>query len=117
MNVREMYWLAGLLEGDGSFVINKKTNCPAISLGMNDKDIVEKAARLLGNVPVYSDILPGGSTRYRFRLNGKPAIQAMVALRPLMGKRRQKRMLEIIKLAEGRPMAIPKIIDFPELKK
>ena len=43
----DIAWLAGLLEGEGSFIVRPK-NTPYISLKMNDKDIVERAANLMG---------------------------------------------------------------------
>ena len=48
-------WLSGLLEGEGYFQITKpKPNHPTqvlIRLAMTDKDVVEKASKLL-NVPI-----------------------------------------------------------------
>jgi hypothetical protein len=46
----ELYWLAGLLEGEGSFVKGppSRPNCPIVQLAMTDGDVVERAARLLG---------------------------------------------------------------------
>ncbi len=117
MNINEMYWLAGLLEGEGCFSINNSTqNCPQILLGMNDRDIVERAAKLLGDVKIGETITPPGHIRYRISLGGKDAISAMIALRPLMGERRQKRILEVLHIAEGRPRAVPRNINFPKLQ-
>ncbi len=50
MKVADVAWLAGLLEGEGSFVVRPK-NTPYISLKMNDKDVVEKAGAMM-NVSV-----------------------------------------------------------------
>ena len=52
----ESAWLAGLLEGEGYFQITKpRHHHPTqvvIRLSMTDKDVVEKAAKLLNNIPI-----------------------------------------------------------------
>uniref|UniRef100_A0A6H1ZAX7 Putative homing endonuclease n=1 Tax=viral metagenome TaxID=1070528 RepID=A0A6H1ZAX7_9ZZZZ len=115
MNINEMYWLAGLLEGEGCFTIGN-TQSPMISLGMNDKDIIEHAANLLGNLNIEEKTTSSGHTRYRISLNGKDAVSAMIALKPLMGERRQQRILEVLHITEGRPRSVPRNIIFPELE-
>jgi hypothetical protein len=43
----DIAWLAGLLEGEGSFMRGKRKDAPGISLAMTDRDVVERAAKLL----------------------------------------------------------------------
>ena len=49
MKETDLTWLAGLLEGEGSFLKAPPSdpNCPRISLEMTDKDVVERAALLM----------------------------------------------------------------------
>ena len=50
LNKEDKYWLAGLLEGEGSFCRGSPSNprAPRIAVEMIDKDIVKKVARLFG---------------------------------------------------------------------
>ena len=76
MRAEDLAWLAGLLEGEGSFLKAPPSspNCPRISLEMTDKDVVERAASLM---------------------NGKVATRAvelMRVLHPEMGSRRRSQI-------------------------
>lgn len=92
-NELDLYWLAGLLEGEGSFVAGPPSspNCPRIQLPMTDRDVVEHAARLLDRPVWRSD--RGQEFGYKpvflTALKGAAAVQLMKALRPAMGQRRQ----------------------------
>ncbi len=46
MSLKDLAWLGGLLEGEGCFMIPKGS--PRIALAMSDKDVVQRAARLMG---------------------------------------------------------------------
>lgn len=88
----DLYWLAGLLEGEGSFTAGppSKPNCPRITLAMIDIDIVKRAAALLGAPSVrmrhYSN---NWHTIYECASSGARAVAIMRQLQPLMGSRRQ----------------------------
>lgn len=45
MELKDLYWLAGLLEGEGCFTYSGST--PMVQLQMTDKDVVERASLLL----------------------------------------------------------------------
>jgi hypothetical protein len=55
MNQNDIYWLAGLLEGEGSFMKGAPSNkrLPIISMQTTDGDIAEKVGKMF-NVKVYS---------------------------------------------------------------
>ncbi len=46
----DLHWLAGLLEGEGSFLAGppSQPRTPALVVHMTDRDVVERVARLLG---------------------------------------------------------------------
>jgi hypothetical protein len=50
----EIFWLAGLLEAEGSFVAAPPSDPkrPRISLAMTDADIVERVSRLFGGTAI-----------------------------------------------------------------
>ena len=48
MIARDLYWLAGLLEGEGSFMRGppSRPNMPAIAIQMTDEDVIQRVAQL-----------------------------------------------------------------------
>ena len=52
MDSKDLYWLAGLLEGEGCFSSHRKSGYPSIVLQSSDKDIVKRAALLCGGRPI-----------------------------------------------------------------
>jgi hypothetical protein len=101
----QLYWLAGLLEGEGSFVAGPPSSprVPRIQLPMTDRDIVERAARLFDRPVWRSD--RGAELGYKpcflTALKGAAAVHLMVVLKPVMGARRRAQ----IERALARPHA------------
>jgi hypothetical protein len=89
----ELHWLAGILEGEGSFLAGPPSapNKPRIALQMCDEDVVARVAALFGikyqtsNRGVYKTI-------YVLTFKGFRAVTLMQQLRPLMGRRRQQQI-------------------------
>lgn len=60
MDRKDLYWLAGLLEGESSFQkpMHSEPKYPRLKLSMNDYDIVEKVATFLEeNISIHGNIL------------------------------------------------------------
>jgi hypothetical protein len=105
-DIKQIYWLAGILEGEGCFYLaklsskykNMKGFC--IKLAMTDKDVVERSAKIIGNnTIVYRRHNGLRSTKdvYIIRVtNTKVAISWMMTLYPLMGIRRKIKIKELI---------------------
>lgn len=90
----EIAWLAGLLEGEGSFILyswkgRPKYHCPRIQLTMTDKDVIEKVSNLLSTT-LYGPYKYGVSKKetYQIQVNGKAAIPILEKILPYMGERR-----------------------------
>lgn len=104
MNPKDIYWLAGLLEGEGCFYRQFHTN-PAkgthyyrfcIGLDMTDMDIMERVAKLWGrNISTYVN-KKGCKLMFRTSLSGDVAISWMFMLYPLMGIRRKAKIKELV---------------------
>jgi hypothetical protein len=95
INEIDLHWLAGLLEGEGSFLAGEPSNpnAPRISIAMTDYDVIKRAADLLGIKSIYTRHGTGNwQTSYQFHLKGTRAVSVMRQLRPLMGTRRQKQI-------------------------
>lgn len=99
--VADLHWLAGLLEGEGYFGDHAGGKAGRryirISLKMTDKDVVERAAALLGTkVHRYSwsaDRNPKHSVAWVTQVGQQDrAAGWMMTLYPLMGARRRARI-------------------------
>lgn len=97
MNIekRTLYWLAGILEAEGSFIapLPSSPNTPLISISMTDEDVVARVAEIFG--VKYQSFRPKNKKHkisYLTRLKGYRAADMMRDLYPLMSKRRQQQI-------------------------
>jgi hypothetical protein len=104
----ESAWLAGLLEGEGYFQITKpRHHHPTqvvIRLSMTDKDVVEKAAKLLNNVPINQK---ARTTKrkpiYAISLSKRDEVEKiLLQILPFMGNRRGQRINECLEVIKER---------------
>lgn len=96
MDRKDLYWLAGLLEGEGSFQkpMPSEPKYPRLTLSMNDLDIVTKVATFFGRKYIYTRKrkLSHHKDTYSTMTKGKRAIQFMWDLYPLLGERRKQQI-------------------------
>ena len=95
----ELAWLAGLLEGEGSFVAAsaRATYTVTAQIVMTDLDVIEKVAswwRVCISRP--RRLKEHHKQTYRCTLRGQRAVDWMVRLKPLMGARRQEQITRAI---------------------
>lgn len=102
---RTISWLAGLLEGEGCFDVRgakgNRRPCLRVRLGMVDEDVVLCASGFFGGSTVRASSRPARpreKTMYYIGWNGAKAEDAMCAVRPFMGKRRSRRVDELLSL-------------------
>jgi len=94
-----LHWLAGLLEGEGSFLKPPPSspNSVVISLQMTDEDIVSRVSSIFG--VKYHRIVPKNTAwkdSFSIVLRGVKAMELMKRLQPLMGSRRQKQIQDAL---------------------
>lgn len=96
MNVPDLKWLAGLLEGEGCFTFHGDGR-PQVIVHMTDADVVAKAARRMGVKPYgpYFD-KKGSMPFFTANLYGPKARVLMRQLYPHMGARRRARIRHIL---------------------
>ena len=101
MTEAQTAWLAGLLEGDGCFTQTSNRlggRWPAVSLAMDDEDVVRRAHKLAG----VGDVRAGqqranGKRQWRWVVNrSHEAAEVMERVRPWMGNRRGARIDELL---------------------
>src|SRR5690242_18360085 len=105
MTETEIAWLAGLLEGEGCFTLaNKKTGQPAVTINMTDRDVIERAAALMGakNVLIKKREKPHWKTAFVAQIRGYKAEKVMSIVLPHMGARRSSKIIENIRLWNGK---------------
>jgi hypothetical protein len=109
----DLHWLAGLLEGEGSFMVGppSRPRAPIIALAMTDEDVVARAARLLGCKfhRVVDQREPRWRPAFQLRLSGARAVAWMAALQPLLGARRRAQIDRA--LASYDPRSVTKLDD------
>jgi hypothetical protein len=101
----EIAWIAGLLEGEGSFYLNHGNgHAVIIAVCMTDLDVIENAANILGGTGnIYAQEKGKFKTTYTFRVYGSDlSVEWMNILYPLMGIRRQQRIREILEFWNNR---------------
>lgn len=98
ISTKDLYWIAGILEGEGSFTVAAKIK-PRITLNMTDKDIVERVRNILDQNQVVHKYYPKGQIGYKpiynIDMTGPKAAGWMLTLFSIMGKRRQTRIKDI----------------------
>lgn len=96
INIKQIYWLAGLLDGEAWFGWQAT---PHITIGQTDLDLVERVKSIIGNCPpiktYYSDN-EKHKTKYRLTINGSLAIQWMMTIYSLMCVRRKSQIRTVI---------------------
>jgi intein/homing endonuclease len=96
----EIAWLAGLIEGEGCILLARSNNrTPALEIGMTDEDVIERVAKLFKRIHyVQTNSDKSKKIAYKTTIYGKDAIQWMFTLYPLLGKRRQAKIKEVVKV-------------------
>jgi hypothetical protein len=113
MKDTELAWLAGILEGEGSFLrpAPSAPNLPLVRLSMTDRDVVERAAKLVG--AAVTPWTPPGNPRHKttfiMSVRGTRARELMLHLRPLMGRRRREQIDRALAASNWRRGDGPKI--------
>lgn len=84
-------WLAGLLEGEGSFLL-VKGRWPKVQMATTDEDVARRARAIAGCGNVWGPYVPKNPkhkpTWLFYVSNQRHAVRLMRAIRPWMGERR-----------------------------
>lgn len=88
-------WLAGLLEGEGSFDAHRG-KYPRIRLGMTDRDVVGRAASLMDATIRLSLRSAPAKPTFHTEVSGARAAQIMREILPHMGARRSGKIAEVL---------------------
>jgi hypothetical protein len=95
---RDIAWLAGLFEGEASFLF--RNGSARIQMQMTDRDVVERSASVLG--ARMSDYVrqPKGKTTYKkvytLGVHGALAVSWMMTIYSYMGERRKSKIRDVL---------------------
>jgi hypothetical protein len=100
------YWLAGILEGEGTFMSGppSRPHAPIVRISMTDRDVVERSAALLCRA-----VTPVRARKPHYRppfitqLRGVEAVDLRLAVRPVLGPERTAQVDRV--LARWKPRA------------
>lgn len=90
ITTNQIHWIAGLLEGEGSFGFHKT---PTIQLNMIDLDVIEKVRYIIkpdANIGLIQR--PSNQTQYKINISSIKAIEWMMTIYPLMSLRRKQQI-------------------------
>lgn len=102
-NVIEIAWFAGLMEGDGTFQMaqngskNKSSVTPRMRISMLDRDIIERAAKILkSTITTYPT--PKGNKMMFSASSAKASIvePLLKSMYPYMGERRKEQINKML---------------------
>jgi hypothetical protein len=99
MDLCPLYWLAGIFEGEGTFMSGPPSNpnSPVARISMTDRDIVARAAALLKRA-----VTPERARRVHYKppyitqIKGVEAVGLMRAMRPVLGPDRRRQIDQVL---------------------
>lgn len=99
LSVPDIHWIAGLLEGEGSFGASDKGRVPTVQCCMTDEDVLDRLQSLVPGQrlgPYRREGKPEWKPMHRWAVTGVRAVGVMQMLFPLLGKRRRARIEEVL---------------------
>lgn len=109
----DVAWMAGLLEGEGSFVKRKVGGLPAISIQMTDEDVIARLADMWG-VKYHRSTdsrNPDWKPCFSCAIRGSNAVEVMKLVVPHMGARRSKKIRSLMDEWEATERTIGSLTD------
>jgi hypothetical protein len=97
----DLLWLAGLLEGEGTFDAHRGLY-PRIRLAMTDRDVVGRAASLMDTKLRLSLHPAPAKPTWHSEISGVRAAAVMRLILPHMGARRSQKIAEVLGIAHYR---------------
>lgn len=95
--LNDIYWLAGMIEGEGHFRTVVTNTTPVMSFGSSDFDIALRVSTLV-DCPIryHAPKKVHYKPMFRVDVTGRKAVGWMLTLYSILGKRRQQRIRGIL---------------------
>lgn len=102
MNLKDLYWVAGILEGEGTFYLHTGSTRVKLSIKvkMTDDDVIERLLDITGIGYINGPYNNGGHKPvYVWSVtNQRDAAALMMTVYSIMGGRRQRKIQELIEI-------------------
>lgn len=97
-------YVAGILDGEGSFMTATGGYTPRVQLHMTDLDVLETVQKVTGCGTIHqiTKRQEHWKQSWAWRCSGKEAISVMNAVLPYMSRRRSQKINEVIKIWNDR---------------
>ena len=107
---KDIAWLAGILEGEGSFFIDNQKRklangdyktypTPTLQVNMSDEDVIARVSQIVDKnytvIDWHHRQNPEHKIQYRVKLTGEKALIVMRNIYEFMGERRQQKFCDI----------------------
>ncbi len=101
MNIKDIYWIAALLDGEGHFGLSNSHDYPRITLTMTDEDTVIRAKNIMNRKAlIYKENRNplDWKDQYILRINSHYAVGWMMILycHPYMSDRRKEQIRQVL---------------------
>lgn len=94
MELTDLYWLAGLVEGEGCY--RAQGGALALQIAMTDRDVIERAAKMLSTRVYVQEKAVPRQRMYATVVSGPRAAGWMMTLYSLMGERRRSKIADCL---------------------
>lgn len=100
-------WVAGLLEGEGSFIVTKGRGLPRVQMQSTDNDVIARLREVLGRGYVTNVGIRGTRKQvWGYSLAGLYDVESLLLqIRPLMGARRKGQIDNVLMVIDCRKEA------------
>jgi hypothetical protein len=107
MTSTQVGWVAGLLEGEGSFIVTKQRGLPRVQMQSTDHDVLLRLQAVLGRGHVTNVGIRGNRKRcWGFSLMGLRDVESLLLqIYPLMGERRRGQIDNLLQAIDHRMAA------------
>ncbi len=106
MDIKELYWAAGFIEGEGCFRKSSLRQSTAVSVAQVQREPLERVQRLFGgniNGKDAAKYNPRASYCYTWAVGGVAAVGIAMTLYPLMSTKRKRQIRETLTYWRSRP--------------
>jgi hypothetical protein len=110
---RDLFWLAGLFEGEGCADWRKRERTLRLRIQMTDRDIVERVARIWDTSlcgPYSWPKKPQNLPIWTAAIQGRKAVLWALALLGLMGQRRKAKLTELLLKLREKSSCVPSTV-------
>lgn len=105
LSERDIYWAAGLLEGEGHFGLRRGGRDLVLQVGMTDKDVIDRFQAIFGTGSRQARLLPSGKMFHTLTVSDqRAAADIMTVVLPIMGSRRAAKIKQCLAVWDAKPL-------------